>query len=316
MIWLIGSGLMSVDYAKVIEAQKYNYLVIGRGVNSAEEFEGKTGKKVIQGGLEQFLKSDPVLPEAAIVSVGVAQLYETTLTLIDSGVKSILVEKPGGMTQSEIDILYQRSEANSCKVYIAYNRRFFSSVIAARESIKAEGGVTSFNFELTEWAHIIENIDKPKDVLEKWFLANSTHIADLAFFLGGKPKELASFVQGQLKWHPAASVFSGAGVSESGALFNYAANWESAGRWSVEMLTKENRYIFRPMEALQVQKRGTIPCINVEIDNSLDIKYKPGLYKQVEAFLLGNDELLCSIEEQVLLFHYYEKMAGYKFDEC
>lgn len=316
MIWLVGSGLMSVDYAKVIEAQKFDYLVVGRGQSSAEEFTSKTGKEVVQGGLEQFIKSGVVIPESAIVSVGVAQLYETTLQLIKCGVQNILVEKPGGMTQLEIDTLHQCSLAKRCNVYIAYNRRFFSSVIAAREKISAEGGVSSFNFELTEWAHVIENIDKPKEVLNKWFLANSTHVADLAFFLGGKPKELASFIQGELKWHPAASVFSGAGISESGALFNYAANWESAGRWSVEMLTKENRYILRPMEALQVQKRGTIACIDVEVDNSLDKEYKPGLYKQVETFLSGNNDLLCTIEEQVLLFHYYERMAGYKLDEC
>lgn len=311
MIWLVGSGLMSVDYAKVLEAQKHDYLVIGRGQSSAEEFTVKTGKEVIQGGLDKFLVSTPELAEAAIVSVGVAQLYETTLTLIESGVKNILVEKPGGMTQVEVDTLHQRSQANACKVYIAYNRRFFSSVLAAKDKIAEEGGVTSFNFELTEWAHVIEKIDKPEDVLKKWFLANSTHVADLAFYLGGKPKELASFVQGELKWHPAASVFSGAGVSESGALFNYAANWESAGRWSVEVLTKENRYVFRPMEALQVQKRGTIPCISVDVDSSLDQEFKPGLYKQVEAFLAGDTAFLCSIEEQTLLFPIYEQMAGY-----
>lgn len=311
MIWLVGSGLMSIDYAKVLEAQKHDYLVIGRGQSSAEEFMSKTGKKVVQGGLDQFIKSGVEIPESAIVSVGVAQLYETTLQLVEFGVKNILVEKPGGLTQLEINTLYQCSLDNRCDVYIAYNRRFFSSVLAVRDLISVEGGATSFNFELTEWAHIIEKIGKPKEVLNKWFLANSTHVADLAFFLGGKPKELASFVQGELKWHSAASVFSGAGISETGALFNYSANWESAGRWSVEVLTKENRYILRPMESLQVQKRGTIPCVDVEIDDSLDRKYKPGLYKQVKAFLSGNEELLCTLGEQVSLFYYYERMAGY-----
>jgi len=311
MIWLIGSGPMSVDYAKVLDAQKHDYVVIGRGQNSAENFTKQTGKEVIQGGLEQFIKSEPELPEAAIVSVGVAQLYETTLALIESGVKNILVEKPGGIAQSEIDTLYQCSLDNSCNVYIAYNRRFFSSVIAARAKIAAEGGVTSFNFELTEWAHIIEKIDLPEKVLNKWFLANSTHVADLAFYLGGKPKSLASFVQGELKWHTAGSVFSGAGISESGALFNYASNWESAGRWSVEVLTKENRYVLRPMEVLQVQKRGTIPCVDVAVDNSLDQDFKPGLYRQLDAFLSKNDENLCSLEEQRQLFYTYERMAGY-----
>ncbi|WP_252973518.1 hypothetical protein [Vibrio navarrensis] len=173
--------------------------------------------------------------------------------------------------------------------------------------------MTSFNFELTEWAHVIEKIDKPKEVLNKWFLANSTHVADLAFYLGGKPRDICCFVQGSLYWHQAGSVFSGAGMTEQGALFNYAANWESAGRWSVEVLTKENRYVFRPMEALQVQKRGTIPLVPVEVDDALDKEFKPGLFKQVEAFLDDDARLLCSLEEQCSLFPIYEKMAGYQF---
>ena len=43
----------------------------------------------------------------------------------------------------------------------------------------------------------------------------------------------------------------------------------------MEVLTKENRLIFRPMEKLQIQKRGTIPQIFDEsIDYTLDDKYK------------------------------------------
>ena len=52
--------------------------------------------------------------------------------------------------------------------------------------------------------------------------------------------------------------FSGAGISISGALFSYQANWQSAGRWSVEILTKKNRLILCPLEELKVQKRGVL----------------------------------------------------------
>ncbi|MDN3614822.1 Gfo/Idh/MocA family oxidoreductase [Vibrio gallaecicus] len=312
MIWLVGAGLMSVDYAKVLDAQQCDYLVIGRGQSSADEFTAKTGKEAIVGGLTQYVASSPEIATHAIVSVGVAQLFETTKQLIECGVKQVLVEKPGGTALSEIETLSNLAAEHDAHVHIAYNRRFFSSVLAAKKRIAEEGGVTSFNFELTEWAHVIEKIDKPEDVLSKWFLANSTHVADLAYYLGGRPSELVSFVEGRLNWHEAGSVFAGAGKSESGALFNYAANWESAGRWSVEMLTKENRYVFRPMEALQVQKRGTIPLIAVEIDDSLDKEFKPGLFKQVETFLQGINAELCSLEEQLSLFSVYEKMAGYK----
>ncbi|HBY86107.1 MAG TPA: myo-inositol 2-dehydrogenase [Colwellia sp.] len=312
MIWLIGAGGMSVDYVKVLEAQNEKFIVIGRGGASANKFEKDTGKAVVTGGLESFLKTNPEKPTAVIVSVGVEQLYNTAMHLLEYGVKNILVEKPGGIQAKDIEHLKECCNNLHADIYVAYNRRFFSSVLKAQEMIKLDGGVTSFNFELTEWSHEIEKLDKNVDVLATWFLGNTTHVADLAFFLGGKPREISTYTSGGVAWHPSSSIFAGAGISESGALFNYGADWESAGRWSVEMLTKENRYIFRPMEALSVQKRGTIPQVAVKVNDELDKEYKPGLYLQVQAFLANDSASLCSIKEQYSLFSTYEQMAGYK----
>ena len=52
MIWLVGSGPMSVDYAKILDAQNRDYIVIGRGKASAEEFTNKTGKEMAYRDLE------------------------------------------------------------------------------------------------------------------------------------------------------------------------------------------------------------------------------------------------------------------------
>ncbi|RBM33699.1 Gfo/Idh/MocA family protein [Vibrio tarriae] len=311
MIWLIGSGLMSIDYAKVLDAQGCDYQVIGRGNESAKSFTEKTGKAVICGGLAQHIDNTEAVAEAAIVSVGVAQLYETTKQLIEAGVKKILVEKPGATTLAEIEELRQTSEQYGVSVYIAYNRRFYSSVKAVKEMIKNDGGVTSFNFEFTEWSHIIESLNKPEEVLNKWFLANSTHVVDLAFFLGGKPNKISCYISGKLKWHESGSIFAGAGETTTGALFSYGSNWESAGRWRVEILTRENKYIFQPMESLKIQKRGDLAINNFDVDNQFDMDFKPGLYYQVEAFLNGDQDTLCSLKEQAALFAIYNKMAGY-----
>jgi len=50
----------------------------------------------------------------------------------------------------------------------------------------------------------------------------------------------------------------------------------------------------------------------VPIDNSKEINFKPGLHKQTEAFLLGNTEKLCSLDEFSALFPVYLKIASYK----
>ncbi len=311
MIWLVGAGQMAIDYAKVLDALHCEYKVIGRGKVSAAAFKEKLGIDVHLGGIEMFLALSPQLPSSVIVSVGVDRLSDTTMALLNYGVESVLIEKPGGLELNDIMQLRLKAEQTGAKIFIAYNRRFFSSTRKVKELIEDEGGVTSFNFEVTEWSHVIAGSDNSETVLSKWFLANSTHVADMAFFLGGKPDDICCFTAGKLDWHPSASVLSGAGRAVNGALFNYAANWESAGRWSVEVLTRENRYILRPMESLFVQKKGTISQILVEIDDDIDRQFKPGLYKQVEAFLSSDTRSLCSIDEQLAMFEIYETMANY-----
>lgn len=312
-IWLIGAGEMAQEYIKVLEALKTSFMVIGRGEESAKRCKEATGCEVQYGGLENFLRNKPMKCSHAIVSVGVEKLCETTMALLEYGIQNILVEKPGALYQSEFEKLLKVSNDKQAKILIAYNRRFYASVNKAHEMIKRDGGVTSFNFEFTEWSHVIEPLKKADGVKERWFLGNSTHVVDLAFFLGGKPEEMCCFVEGGVEWHPSSSVFSGAGKSDRGALFSYHANWESAGRWSVEILTKAHKLILRPMEKLQIQKRGTISQeFDEAIDYSLDEEFKPGLYLQTKKFLENDTSKMCTLKEQYERFPIYNKIAGYE----
>lgn len=311
-IWLIGAGGMAQDYIKVLQGLKKEFIIIGRGEETAKKCEETTGCKVQIGGLKEYLLKKPELCSHAIIAVGVEKLYETTKQLLEYGVKNILVEKPGALENWQFEELNTLVKEENANVLIAYNRRFYASVLKAQEIIKQDGGVSSFNFEFTEWSHVIAPLVKADGIKEKWFLGNSTHVVDLAFYLGGKPKEINCFTSGSLSWHPSASNFSGAGVSEKEALFNYQANWESAGRWSVEILTKENKLIFRPMEKLQIQKRGTIPQLFDEsIDYTIEEQYKPGLFLQTKSFLENNFDGMCSMEEQYKMIDVYNKIANY-----
>ena len=79
---------------------------------------------------------------------------------------------------------------------------------------------------------------KQSDKIKKaWFLQNSTHVIDLAFLWPAGPK-IYALKAGKLKWHPSGAIYAGAGITDKRALFSYHANWNSAGRWSVEVMTK------------------------------------------------------------------------------
>ena len=308
---LVGAGPMAIEYAKVLQAQNVDFITIGNSKEGAINFETQIKSKVIIGGIETWLEKNPHTDYSlfkAIVAVNENLLGSITRKLINVGFKDILVEKPGGLNFKDIQSVNNLAIKNNAKVYVAYNRRFLSSTLKVQELIKLEGGVTSFNFEFTEWGHIVQSLVKNEGVLEEWLIQNSSHVIDLAFFIGGHPTDLKSFVSGGASWHPSGTVFSGAGVTSSNALFSYNANWDSAGRWWVEFLTKENRYIMKPMEKLFVQKRGSVAVNEIEINNDLDLLYKPGLFKQVEAFMKFEDRLM-KIEEQIRILPIYQEIC-------
>lgn len=316
-IWLVGSGYMGKEYARVLKGQGKKFSVIGRGNDSAKSFEDRFSMPVFIGGLEKALEMESKCPEYAIVAVGVDQLLNSCLRLIEFGVKNILVEKPAGLNSREIKEMCDKAKDNNSKVFVAYNRRFYSSTLKAQEIIKEDGGVTSFNFEFTEWSHKIKTLTKLQEVLDAWFLANSTHVIDLAFFLGGTPKEMSCYISGATDWYTKASTFSGAGITNDNALFSYQANWEGPGRWGVELITRKHRLIFKPMEKLQIQEIGSIEINGVDISDELDHQYKPGLYLQVKSFLEKDDNNLLRIEEhynRTLIFEHIEDGENFKLD--
>lgn len=314
MIWLIGVGAMGREYAKVLAALNCEYTAVGRGESSAVAFEAATGHTVVREGLEAFLSSSPALPEAAIVAVGIDQLAGAAEALMKYGVRKILLEKPGVGSLHEIDTLYRQAQQTDSTVVLAYNRRFYSSTFKAEEIIAQDGGVVSFNFEFTEWTHTIDPNQYSQVACRHWLLGNSSHVIDTAFFLGGEPKELSCYTAGagKLDWHPNATIFAGAGITERGALFNYGAAWQSPGRWVIEILTRKHRLYFKPMETLQIQEIGSVAVNPVEIDNRLDIDFKPGFYLQTQAFLAGDYTRFCTVAQQKdHIERYYKAMSGY-----
>ena len=312
-IWIVGAGGMALDYYKVLKGLDQKIIVIGRGIDSCLLLEDKIGIEVEKGGLELFLKTNPKIPKTAIVAVGIEELANTTESLIDYGVKKIMIEKPGSLFRAELESLARLSKENHSEVVVGYNRRMYASVLEAQRIIEMDGGATSMHFEFTEWSHIIESLNKAAGVKESWVLANSTHVIDLAFHLTGKPHQINSITAGGVDWHKKSSIFAGSGITENEVLFTYGANWSSPGRWGIEVLTKKHRLILRPLEKLRLMKIGSIKEEEVTIDDSLDKEYKPGLYRQVEAFLNGSsdEKQLCKIDHQLLMWPMYEKIAGY-----
>jgi len=308
---VVGTGAIAGEYCKVLKSMGIIPDVVGRKEDKAKAFGEKNQVNAFGGGIDNHLENVNSKYDYAIVATDVLSLCKSICSLLNHGVKNIFAEKPAGMDKKELEQICQLTEENDAKVYVAYNRRFFASTNKALEIIREDGGVKSFNFEFTEWGHVIEPLAYTAEIKENWFLANSTHVVDLAFFLGGEPEKIACFTEGSLNWHKKGCVYAGAGMTKDKALFNYQANWAAPGRWGVEILTAKHRLYLRPMEKLAIQEIGSVAINDVEIDDKLDKEFKPGFYKEVESFINEIDDgKKKSIQDQLRYMEWFERIEG------
>lgn len=278
---------MAIQHARVLGALGQRFFCVGRSPQGVAKFTEQTGLPAQSGGVESWChqKNRPEI-RTAVVAVPVTQLSSVAGTLLRAGVKKILLEKPAGLNLKEIRKLHREAVRARASVFVAYNRRFFASTEAARRWIREDGGPVSFFFDFTEIPERVVRPERSRKILQNWFLANSSHVVDLAFHLGGRPKIIRAQAKGRLPWHPAGAVFAGTGKTETGALFAFLADWTSPGNWALEVRTVRRRLIFQPLEKLKVQTRGNSQICEVPPDQ-LDQHFKPGLYRQMRAFL-GN----------------------------
>lgn len=286
-VLLVGSGPMAQAYARVLQGMDRPFVVMGRGATSAAAFEAAIGVPVGTGDLCTQLAARPEGIANAIIAVSAANLAEASRQVAAAGVSRLLIEKPAALSPADVAALDADLGVMGTEAYVAYNRRYHAATLAARERIAEDGGVVSFKFDFTEASRRIEALDKDPRELDGWFYGNSTHVVDLAFFLGGLPTHLVAASRGAMPWHPAGAVFVGNGETDRGAAFSYHANWRAPGRWGVEVMTAKRRMVFQPLEELHEQTHDSFALNKVAIADELDKRYKPGVYKQVEAFLDG-----------------------------
>ena len=307
-ILLVGVGKMGLAHAAILKELGRPFVAFGRGEESALRFLSSTGVRASTGPLAAQLDSLDRVPAIAIVAVDTIESFSVTRTLLQKGVRRLLLEKPGAVTPDQIRQLAALAKASRASVAIGYNRRFFESVRKARELIDQDGGLQAIRFDFTERSRHVAALGRDPAELEQWFLANSTHVVDLAFFLAGSlPEKMHAFSSGGLDWHPAGSRFAGAGRFKNGAIFSYHADWEAPGNWGIELTTRARKLVFQPLETLR--SHGSM-LEEVALEDGLDRRFKPGVYRQLLAFLTGKEESrLCTIEQHCAALTWYERFV-------
>ena len=302
-VLVIGTGPMSIEYVKVLRELGFGVEVKARSESSASAYENQHRVRVHSEwdtvNLSRISETIVAVPEESLTS--------ETLNLIERGATKILVEKPGGLEFADISRVSSAASLKNSEVYVAYNRRH-TSVSQIVKRLVNTSDLQSFEFEFSERTHIIEQLSKPSQVLGNWFFQNSSHVIDLAFFIGGEPKQVIGKTNGGNNWHPSGTKFTGFGMTANNVPFSCFSDWDAPGAWTLTIgLWGFSQYMDN-LENARIEVPGSLTRALSVQKSSLDRNFKPGLFRQVRSFLSTHPLEIPTIEEQLRRVGLYEQI--------
>ncbi|MFX0135959.1 MAG: Gfo/Idh/MocA family oxidoreductase [Candidatus Hodarchaeota archaeon] len=311
-ILLIGAGVMGEQFGHALSRMNItNVTVLSRTEQKTNNLCKKFNFHPLSGGYKKHLASLEK-KDLVIIALPIELLLPATIATIEAGQTNILIEKPGSLYSKQLAALTEKVTHQTIR--IAYNRIVYPNFYKLKEIAEKEGGIISCRYTFTEWIHTLDFSIYSTETLRRWGIANSLHVINMAHELIGLPKEIFSTQLRGLEWHPSGSVFVGSGISENKILFSYHADWNSAGRWGIEIMTYENAYRLIPLEDLYVCPKGSVKWEKVSFDSAYP-NVKQGIAEEISVMLteeaLEKPELI-SLEKATAYTQLAEKIFGYK----
>jgi predicted dehydrogenase len=312
-VLIIGAGFIAKEYFQALRVMGIGDVkAISCTEESARKWMGTCDCVCLPGGyLDQvILRSEEF--DLIIIALPVHLLKSAAQYVADCGQKNILVEKPASLYSEELRS-WGESLDQSTRVRIAYNRLVYPNLLKLRDLTIDDGGIKSCHYMFTEWIHTINFNKDRKNAYDRWGISNSSHVISMAHSLVGMPKQLSTFKAGGLPWHKNGSRFTGAGITESDILFSYHADWNSAGRWGIEVTTEKQAYRLIPLEELYMCRKGSIQWEKIDFEKAYP-SVKQGIAEEITLMLdptLEKTYSLPTIEDACSYTQLIENIFGY-----
>jgi predicted dehydrogenase len=283
-VLILGSGKIADQYAFALQKMNVkNITVISRKGIENEHIKNSLGLKILDGGYEKHLP-DFKKQDLVIVALPTESLLPASEMALKSGQTNILIEKPASLFSEKLNSL-DKFDKNS-KIIIAYNRLLYPNFHKLKQLITDDGGITSVKFTFTEWIDKIDFSNYDAQTLKYWGIQNSLHVISMIIDLIGDLKQISSFSNGKLNWHPSGSCFVGSGISDQNIPFSYHSDWKSGDRWGIEVFTMKNSYKLTPLEDLFVCPKNSQTYRQVKFDKAFS-ETKQGISEEI-AFMLSD----------------------------
>jgi predicted dehydrogenase len=313
-VLVLGAGSIALEYGKALKALGVTHVTfISRKEESAQKIRTALSYESCSGGYASY-DAGTAAYDLCIVALPIGDLKAATEYAVSNGIRNVLVEKPGALYSSILREWANGIHDDETRVRVAYNRLMYPSFWKVKELTEGDGGITSCRYTFTEWTHCIPFEKDAPEVYERWGISNSLHVISMAHDLIGMPRASRTYRTGGLSWHSAGSRFVGAGMTVKNIPFSYHADWDSAGRWGIEVHTQEYAYRLIPLEQLRRCRRSTVEWQDVPLSQACP-GVKTGIAEEMLVMLQPELEIslpLMTLQKAAVMTQWAEDVLGYE----
>lgn len=299
-IAIVGAGYMATEHARAFHGLPGVELV---GVYSRTKSRAEVlarlypGMQVCNSVVDLYEKTQADL---VIVTVKELSMREVALECFHQP-WMVLLEKPAGYSLSDAEKIHDAAVALNSKVFVALNRRAYSSTRQAIDLLNQRPEERRFVTVLDQ-QDLVAARDvyyEPPEVVQNYMFANSIHLID---YFNAVCRGDVVRVTPVLPWSPENPEIVVAKIEySSGDVGLYEGNWMGPGPWAVTVATPSRRIEMRPLEQVTEQLRGERRA-NLLPTDPIDSEFKAGLRYQAQqaiAAATGKKTLLPSIAESL-----------------
>jgi predicted dehydrogenase len=223
---------------------------------------------------------------------------------------SVLLEKPAGYDYDDASDIEQSARGRRKPVFVGFNRRFYSSVMAVLTDIESRSELRYVHVQDQQSFAEARRYNHPEPVVHKFMYANSIHVIDMMLALCRG--EVVNVKQ-VMPWKGEETEVVIAHVTfDSGDTALYEGLWKGPGPWTCSMSTPSRRWMLQPLERAAFQNAGERKQNSVEPDET-DLTYKAGFLRQAEALLgamRGEKTRAVTLSESLRTMRLIQQMFG------
>ena len=177
--------------------------VMRRDAAKAQDFAARHGAQRSYGSVDELLADADV--NAVYVASPPNVHLEHVLAALNAGKKTIMVEKPMGLTEGECSRMMDACKASGAHLYIAYYRRFYAKWQVARKLLNegAIGTVVGARLQMCNSASTSGWRVDPAVSGGGHFVDVGSHRMDMLMYLLGDVEDVAGFASNRLGLHTA-----------------------------------------------------------------------------------------------------------------